>query len=115
MMIETKLFEIRDDCTFIPAIATFVRASEADDDGDANRALMRRAGYDSTTGAVLLTCLDGGRKAQSDAYEWGDRTFQTAHLYIEANWDKLESGAVVDVAFILGETEKPKTSERFAR
>ena len=37
---------------------------------------------------------------------------QTAHLYIEKNFDALKDGDVVDVQFILGESDKPKTSER---
>jgi len=36
-----------------------------------------------------------------------------AHEYIEKCFDELESGAVVDVEYILGETNKMKQSERF--
>jgi len=36
-----------------------------------------------------------------------------AHAYIEKNFHNLNSGDVIDVEFILGETDKPKTSERF--
>jgi hypothetical protein len=35
-----------------------------------------------------------------------------AHLWIEANFDKLNDGDVVDVEFILGERAMPKVSER---
>ena len=36
-----------------------------------------------------------------------------AHHYIIEHWDKLRDGDVVDVSFILGETQQPKVSERF--
>jgi hypothetical protein len=36
---------------------------------------------------------------------------QAAHQWIEGHFHKLESGAVVDVEFILGETTEPKPGE----
>ena len=35
-----------------------------------------------------------------------------AHQHIIENFDEIEHGGLVDVEFILGETEEPKTSER---
>lgn len=35
-----------------------------------------------------------------------------AHRYIESYFDKLNSGDVIDVEHILGETKEPKVSER---
>jgi hypothetical protein len=34
-----------------------------------------------------------------------------AHNFIQAQWDTLTTGDVVDVEFILGETLEPKQSE----
>ena len=35
-----------------------------------------------------------------------------AHAYIAGHFEELESGAVIDVEFILGETAEAKKSER---
>ena len=37
---------------------------------------------------------------------------QAAHQFIESNWSKLKDGDVIDVEFIVGETDRPKISER---
>jgi hypothetical protein len=39
------------------------------------------------------------------------RTWNTAHHYIIEHWRELESGAVVDVQFVLGKTNTPKTTD----
>lgn len=105
---ETKMFELRDRATFIPIIATRMCMSK----NPRESWLMRRAGYDifSEEPCVLLARLNGG-PACYDPYDYGDRTFHTAHKYITENWEALGSGAVVDVQFILGETQKPAVSE----
>jgi hypothetical protein len=108
-MLKTKLFEIRDRATFIPCIGIWI--DTRDSDVNAEFYLIRRAGYDEAYPLLLLTRLDGGGKAQYDAYDWGDRTMQVAHDYIQNHWDELQSGDVVDVEFILGETTTPKESE----
>ena len=104
-MIEPKLIEIRDKGTFIPAMAVRVT-----NDGTEATYLIRRAGWQS--GGVYLFSLTGGRPCNYDPYDWCDRTFKAAHHYIEQHFDELESGAVVDVEFVLGETAAPKVSER---
>lgn len=98
----TKLFEIRDSRTLIPAIGTLLSGH--------NGPLARRAGYGGSP-CVLLTYMSGGRQANYDCYAWGDRTMTVAHDYITRHWGDLESGAVVDVEFILGQTIKPKEAE----
>jgi len=40
------------------------------------------------------------------------RTMLEAHRHVAAHWNELQSGDVVDVEFILGETAAPKVSER---
>ena len=107
-----KFFEIRDSATFIPCFA-FSPVEEARLP-NSHRAeydfLVGRAGYLSK-GIIVFGNLNSC-KAQCDAYGWGDRTMQTAHLHIEKNWDKLEGGEVIDVQFILGESTFEKRSER---
>src|SRR5271157_4563611 len=105
---ETKLVEIRDEGTFIPVIATRMRSGD-----EAEHYLLRRCGYASDSPSVLLTALNGdGRAEWSDYYAWRDRTFCIAHRYIEDHWDEIKSGDVVDVEFVLGESESPKQRDR---
>jgi hypothetical protein len=108
---EVKTFEVRDEGTFIPvlAIRLWPRTEE-------ERYLLSRAGYGRTVADqiggdyTLLTRLDGG-KCHYDFEAWGNRTLGCAHAYIKNCWDDLKSGRVIDVQYILGETDKPKESE----
>ena len=109
-----KTFEIRDRATFIPVLAVKLEPG-----CEADRYLISRAGFspdpERQSTFVLLAQIYGGEgKCSSDIYYWGNnpRTFQIAHNYIIKHFDSLESGAVVDVEFILGETSEPKQSER---
>ena len=107
----TKLFEVRDRATFLPVLAVRLdRCNMKLFNGE--RYLIGRCGYGSP-GAVLLTALNGGRVANCDPYAWGDRTLTTAHRFIEYNFDELDSGAVVDVEYILQEKACAAESERF--
>jgi hypothetical protein len=47
-------------------------------------------------------------------YGWGGcpRTLLAAHEYLVKMFDQLESGAVVDVQYLLGETQEPKIPQR---
>jgi hypothetical protein len=103
-----KTFEIRDVATFIPAVG--VLCSRINQDSEQDAFLMRCAGYGPEE-VVLLTKLSGG-KSEYDPYDWGDRTMTCAHHYIQENFHSLETGAVVDVEYILNETQTPKVSER---
>ncbi len=113
---QTKTFEIRDSGTFIPVLATKMRP-----DTEQDRYLFGRTGYgltaDEQAKYVIVVKIDGsGFGANYDPYSWpgGARTMREAHHYIIDKFDELESGAVIDVQFILGETESPKTSEAMA-
>lgn len=105
---QTRTLELRDRNTFIPIIAVAMKANTAGE-----LYLLRRAGYSPDQRLIMLTRLDGGDKAHYDPFGWKDRTFHSAHIYIQDNWDTLVDGEVIDVEFILGETSKPKISEQF--
>lgn len=106
-MTRFKLVEIRDKGTFIPAVAFDCSLSGNSYDDY----LLRRAGYGENR-CILLARLDGGQ-AHYDPYDWGNRTWQVAHNHIEKNWDEIADSEVIDVEFILGESDKPKKSERY--
>lgn len=110
-MMKTKLFELRDRSTFIPIIATLLYSFDSCD-----RYLLGRCGYkmhELATRSYLVARLDGTGKAHCDQHDWTDRTFRTAHDWIERHWERLESGDVIDVENILGETAERKRSERY--
>lgn len=112
-----KAIEIRDRGTFIPAIAIKMVPATFPHPDDPERYLLRRAGYSFDDPCVVLCRMEASgvdRNATYDPFAWdsGTRTYQVAHQYIIDHFDELESGAVVDVEFILKETTKPKKSER---
>ena len=111
---EVILVEIRDSMTFIPAMV--IRLDPRD---ETERYLLGRAGYGMTrtdqSGYIILCKLDGDKlAAQHDPYEWAHtgRTMQVAHDWLLKHWPEIDTGAVIDVQFILGETAQPKQSER---
>lgn len=107
---QIKTFEIRDRGTFIPALAIKLTNDENNNLQDlfllTSAGLNRKGSY-----SLALFDLNGGRGFM-DSNDWGfARTFKIAHDYIEVNFDALESGQVIDVEYILGETKEPKKSE----
>lgn len=106
-----KSVEIRDRATFIPALAVRLIPDTVQD-----RYLLARAGYGLTPerqGAyVILMRLDGGNNQASwDPFHWDTRTMQAAHAWLLDHFDEIESGGVVDVEFLAGETATRKRSE----
>lgn len=115
---ETKLFEVRDAMTFVPCwgillLPTKLHVLGIDIEHSEEKYLLRRAGFGVDHPLVLFGRLEGGESSY-DPYSWtgGSRTMRTAHAYVTARWDQLESGDVIDVEFILGERETEKVSER---
>lgn len=110
-----KVLEIRDEGTFIPMLCVDMNPDiSLGGVNEGQRYLLRRCGYPCDLRPnILMTNLsaDGGA-AWNDPYGWGGRTRPVAHNYIIENWEMLKDGDVVDVSFILGETAKPKVSER---
>ena len=111
-----KAVEVRDRGTFIPCLAVkMVPVEYPDAASEPERYLLRRAGYGFVNPCVVLCRMDAigvDRNATYDPFAWGERTLPVAHQYIADNFDRLESGAVVDVEWILKETTEPKKSER---
>lgn len=105
-----KFFEIRDAATMIPALGF---TTNAVDENDAGRFLLRHSGFGLMSDCIFLVKLQTGG-AEYDPYSWssGCRTMTTAHDYIEKHWKELKSGDVIDVEFLLSITTQPKISER---
>lgn len=107
--VKSKIFELRDRGTLIPVMATLVSSTSGENDMENN--LMLRAGY-GNSGMVILTLLESG-ESRNDPFKWnnGCRTLTEAHRYIVNNFYNLNSGDVVDVEYILGESAIKKASE----
>ena len=106
---KTTMIEIRDRITYIPAFAIKMTGESKEE-----KNLLSRAGYSLSNPSILLCRIDTG-EAHHDSYVWGQsiRTMSVAHLFIQKNFDEINSGDVVDVEYILGESDKPKCSESF--
>jgi hypothetical protein len=102
----TKMFEIRDAGTFIPVVCIEMQSGSSQEDY-----LLRRLGFSHNNVLIQMVWISSG-KTQYDYEKWNDRTLLTAHKFIAENWSALESGDVIDVEFILGETSAAKPSER---
>lgn len=109
---KAKALEIRDKATFIPILAVNMNSNGI----EGQRYLLRRCGYpcDGQPNITITRLSADGTPAWNDPYAWGGRTFPVAHNYIIENWERLNDGDVVDVEFILGETQAPKRSERIS-
>ena len=105
---QTKMIEIRDRMTCIAAMAIQTPTALSD---DIECAFFRQAGFRFEFPEVILMRLDN-QDASYDPFHWtGSRTMREAHKFIQANWDSLENGSVVDVEFILGESRAAKSPE----
>ena len=112
---KTIMLEVRDSMTFIPVLAINLK-SKNEEQGY----LLSRAGYGGAyiAHAKYVILIKMGREivAQHNPFDWKPalvRTMSTAHKYIRDHFDSLKDGDVIDVEYILGETEECKTSERY--
>ena len=111
---ETKLFEIRDRMTFIPALAVRLKS-----DTEKERWLLARTGFGMSTEeqgtyviVMKLASSPADMHATYDEHSWPmARTMPVAHRYIREHWFDLVTGDLIDVEYILGETTTPKESE----
>jgi hypothetical protein len=111
---ETKLFEVRDRMTFIPAICIKLSSENEEE-----RYLIAMAGYGlraDQQGQIILMGRLGDVKLKANCNEHQGypvvRTMWLAHQHIQKHWNEFESGDVLDVEFIMGETTVPKISQR---
>ncbi len=103
---QTKMLEIRDRATMIPALAIKMRS-----DIDVERFLLLSSGHSLSSSLIILIRCDQG-DATYDPFKWGGRTMPAAHNYIQENFDTLTTGDVIDVEYILKEKPEPSISER---
>lgn len=106
---ETKLLEVRDRGTMMVVIG--IRPAPR---SDIERQMMYRCGFNTPQDYVLLGDLDGGKFAMTyDKYDYyqSSRTKFVAYGYIQEHWDELQSGDLIDVELILGESTEMKASE----
>lgn len=104
-MLDSKVVEIRDEGTHIGGLAIKMASESAP-----QRAHLRRHGYPANGTCIVLMKL-GNQEASSDPYFWSSRTMQVAHDWITNHYDEIHDGDVIDVQFIVGETQQPKTAE----
>lgn len=104
----TKIFEIRDIATYIPVMATKMVS-----DNKAEAYHLARSGYGKKQELVMIVRLAESWCSYSP-YDWDikARTMIVAHKFIKEHFDELETGDVIDVEYILGETDTQKLSER---
>lgn len=128
----SKIIEIRDSGTFIPALA--IRLGSPN---ERERFLLARSGFGRTmedqSEYIVLCKINGGEPCEChiDPFNWGQnpRTMFVAHMYLlnrhqelerrekircsdkHDGFDALPQGALVDVEYILGVRDSPKESE----
>jgi hypothetical protein len=103
-MTMSKYFEIRDEGTFIPVVAHRIQPGDY---------LARRAGFSGIVPSTLVTRLTDLKSAyNNDEGQFIGRTMNIAIKHIHDNWTGLKSEDVIDVQYILGETDTKKRSER---
>lgn len=106
---QSKTFQVRDEGTNIPVLVI-----QLEPDNEQSQHIFYRAGLGKTADVQRRTyyLINLARhQGFSFPYSSKGRTLQVAHKYIEANFDRLESGQVIDVEFLLGITTTPKTFE----
>lgn len=112
-----KFLELRDRATRIPifAFATEPYAGAIDRIYKKEHWLLRCAGFDCTHPMVIIGRIDCSSSLNShctyDPTMHGDRTFKVAHDFLEAHWEQIQSGDVIDVEFLLGEKDQPCKSD----
>lgn len=106
---ETKLIELRDRATFIPAIATLMLSHDLRE-----RYLLARAGFSPVSQPLILLGRLEGDECHYDPYDWQCDPWRTAHQWLMDHWAECRSGDVIDAEFLRGESKAPKESERIA-
>lgn len=130
----TRVVEIRDSDTFIPALA--IRLGSPD---ERERYLLSRSGFgrtfDQQSEYIVLCKINGGEPCDChiDPFAWGQnpRTMFVAHMYLlnrhaeltesmeldtpaarkHDGFDSLPQGCVIDVEYLIGLRVTPKIAE----
>ena len=100
MNLETKIFEIRDDATCIPVLATKMIGKT-----ERQKKLLRRVGFDEYP-LIQVTHIEDHQSSWY-AFDWPNRTMNAAHREIQEKFDDLRDGQVIDVRVYLGEQAEP--------
>lgn len=112
---KTKILEIVDRATFLVVLATKMVPESKDKtykEYERELKLLRKLGFsDFKDQPLVLMNLVNSNKSCYMPYQWNDRTLQAAHKYIQDNFDEIEQNDVIDVEYILGETNQIKTTE----
>lgn len=101
----TKAFEVLDRHTFIPVMATVMDGREDE------LYIIRAAGFTTLGSKVVVTKLNC-LTSEYDPNVWESRTMINAHRFIEDNFYNIPTGHVIDVEYLLGETETKKGSNK---
>lgn len=105
-MLKAKVLEILDRATYIPVIATDIFSGEAQESRH-----TRRLGFNPLNrNKIIITRFDPIRTLYNVYDEPNTRT-REAYRYIQDHFDKLKSGDVIDIEYLLGETSMPKLSD----
>lgn len=110
-----KILEIRDRHTFISVVCMSIEPRKyCKEVWEIDKYYMwSRCGYPTDSSTIVMFSLNcPSRGCANSPYDWKDRTYQTAHSWIQTNWYDIKNGDVIDVEFILGESAEKKISER---
>ena len=101
---ETKMLEIRDRGTKVLVLAISTNRVDPKED------LFWMVEGFGPDDVIVVRCER--QEAHYDPFAWSDaRTMRNAHLYIKEHFDEIPNFSVVDVEYILKETNEPKQTE----
>lgn len=78
------------------------------------RWLFRKVGFQLEPKLVIVSKLSSLAQTFYCFSQQRSETLRAAHEYIQEHWEELASGQVIDVDFIQGRREQPRTSERLS-
>lgn len=98
---EVKLFELRTQIT-----STTLFAFKLDSKNARDRGIIRHSGYKEDAYTVsdnlIMGSLEYPERTSYASYEFATYDFQYAFNYIKDNWNRLNSGSLIDVDYLIG-------------